>query len=158
VAISKRRAERAPPLIADVRSHLKPIRLEELLRVASIALVAAVAGVLTYYVYEFASTGEDMFVLSIMVLITSLAIALPVTLLVGACLHLVLRAIPLPRLVILAVFLATGALVTWIWFPASWPKDFVLVFTIVTTAWLLYSFGPFRLWKFEYDDQIHSDF
>ena len=125
---------------------------------AGVALMAALVGVLTHCIYEFAASGEDLFVLFLMVFLTSLAIAAPVTLLVGVGLHLVLRVIPMPRLVILAIFLAVGALVTWIWFPASWPTDLVLVVTIAATAWLLYSFGPLRLWKFEYDDQIHSDF
>jgi len=132
--------------------------LEELLRLAGIALVAALVGVLTHLVYEFAAAGQDGFVLALMVLLGSLAIALPITLAVGVCLHLVLRAISLPRLVVLAIFLAAGALVTWIWVPSSWPRDLVLVATIATTAWLLYSYGPLRLWKFQFDDQIHSDF
>ena len=138
---------------------MQPFRLEELLRLVAITVTSVIIGIFVYFAYTFAGQPKTDFAIFFMVFIfPMLGIALPTALGAGICLHLILRLSVLPRLVLLPLFVGTGLLLTAVMIPTSLPSELPLVFGITVSAWALYSFGPVRLWKFEYDANEHSDF
>jgi hypothetical protein len=149
------------PLNRDVRSHMQPVRLEELLRIVGIALVSVLVGIFVHLAVLFSgppqADGGSM-VIILMFAFTMFAIALPTALAAGIGLHFLLRLRALPRLILLALFVATGFLLTAIFIPASLRSETVLILVITVTAWTLYCFGPIRLWQFKFDANEHSDF
>jgi hypothetical protein len=143
----------------------QPLRLEELLRVAAIVGLATLVGLFSLFLPMLLklSGGNDPgfgTLFTALLVFTVLWCALPLALAAGLLLHLSLRGWRVPRLLLLAAFVAVAqALVTGL-IPASRPADpwGHLHLWIGGSAWLLYVAGPLQLWRFEFDPYRHSDF
>jgi hypothetical protein len=141
---------------------MKAFRLEELLRVTLIAAVAVIAGIAFYFAWEFfgvaASADPSVTVLSIFVAFTIFFVSFPSAVLAGIALHLALRLRVLPRAMLLPIFVGASYLVGCLVSNREWVGFLPLVLSIGLFSWFLYSFGPFRLWRFEFEPDEHSDF
>jgi hypothetical protein len=84
------------------------------------------------------------------------AIAFPVSVIAGFLLHLILRMRPMPRILMLPVFLIAGYFSGRI-MGARWFATIPLSVAVSFTAWVLYVCGPLRLWDFRFDAGQHSD-
>jgi hypothetical protein len=143
---------------------MKPFRLKELLRIIVIAAIAVVGGIvvlLTVWLSDpNAAKGNDgtLTLIFIFEAIFIFAIAFPTTILVGLVVHLILRDRSIPKWPLLPVFLVVGAVAGRVIEPNRWVVNLPLFVGTSGVAWLLYSFGPFRLWNFEFSPDEHSDF
>lgn len=144
-----------------------PLRLEELLRVALISVLAASATSVAFAVQMLAtpsaegSVGSDAsqgsFVTVLVMMLVAWLYTLVPALFAGAVLHVVLRRFSLPRAVYLLAFALSALAILFACFTSlrfAWP----LAGVTVLTAWLAYCFGPFALWRYEYEPTRDIDF
>jgi hypothetical protein len=69
---------------------------------------------------------------------------------IGFLLHFVMRLSNFSsRLVLLPIFLLLSCLFSAFLVSFTWGYFLTLNFSVAFTAWLLYSFGPLRLWRFK---------
>jgi hypothetical protein len=154
----------ARPLNFTVRSHMSPLRLEELLRIAIIAATAALGGIVVMLAEQYLASHRGTavnasdFLLLLATTSAIFAVAFPASVLTGLILHLLLRRFSTPRGLLLPVFLTASYLVGCLVTSRQWEGFLPLVLGVGAIAWLLYSFGPVRLWHFEFDPEQHSDF
>ena len=143
---------------------MKRFYLEELLRIVGIALIAVPAGMVVNLALVLLRAGISSIADTGVVFVIMLAgaiifvIALPFSIVAGFFLHLILRHFSLPKLATLPLFILAGSVVNLIVAPGEWARYGPLSLSIVCIAWLLYSWGPFRLWRFEFVEGEHSDF
>ena len=141
---------------------MKPFRLEELLRLLAIALSATLVGLAVLFLQSFGEAAEadapTIAVISFLTALTFLFVATPITVVAGLVLHLLARLVPIPRLLLLPVFVGVGYIAIRLVFPEWNLVHAPIVLGITVPAWAMYSFGPLRLWKYEFDPDLHSDF
>jgi len=78
-------------------------------------------------------------------------IVFPLVAVFGILMHLLLKLVDVPRILTLPVFAIAGYLAGQFFINPSWAGTVPLSIGISTIAWLLYSFGPLRLWRIEFD-------
>jgi hypothetical protein len=139
---------------------VKSLRLEEVLRILCIALISALVGTGVFVrmdaLHASSGTRFDPLVGSMLALIM-FAVAFAVSVIVGFLLHLILRMRPMPKILMLPLFLIAGYLSGRV-VAASWFGTIPLSVAISFTAWVLYVRGPFKLWGFNFDAGKHRDF
>jgi energy-converting hydrogenase Eha subunit H len=142
---------------------MRRFRLEELLRVATISVVAVLAGaaqLLFGLIFPARGTsfGDAMSLPLVLSLLGICLVGIPAAVLVGAALHMALRLRSAHRLLLLPLFLGasfvTGCTITGRWDQRLLP----MTLAAGLVSWLLYCFGPTRLWRFEFVSGQHSDF
>jgi MFS family permease len=146
---------------------MERFRLEEILRVLFISVVASAVSIITLFVADFlqssnhtgASTGGAI-VWAIIFFLVAWPVGLALTFILGLLLHVALRPWRLPRIAVLPFFIGVAALATWLLFQrdaARSDEQFIAV-AISIISWLLYCFGPLSLWRYRFDPTSDSDF
>lgn len=143
---------------------MQPVRLEEILRIVFIAAIGVLGGIASVVLCEVvrAEPGSAIapadVVAFLLVAGAIFAIAFPTAIVVGLALHLVLRRFSVPRGALLPVFVLVSLLAGRIVSSNRWVGSLPLMLGIAGLSWLLYSFGPVRLWHYRFDPERDSDF
>ena|SRR5688572_17259353 len=127
---------------------MRALQLQEVGRIAAIALLAAFIGSFVFLTAELLrpAVGTAPSGLLYLLVFPLLVVAVPASLVVGAGLHLAVREVSIPRLVLLPAFIALGLLVGKL-VSGQWYGTLPLSALISGTAWVLYCFGPLKLWR-----------
>jgi hypothetical protein len=131
---------------------MRALQLQEIGRLAGIALLATIIGSVVFLTVELVrpAVGTASSGLWYLLVFPMLIVAAPTSILVGAGLHLVVREISIPRPLLLPVFVAVGLLVGKV-VSGQWYGTYPLSALISGIAWVLYCFGPLRLWRAQLD-------
>src|SRR5450432_1455502 len=130
-------------------------RLEELLRIAIIAITAVLVGAAAALISTLidpqrgTDIGEGTFPLLVLTFLGICLVGIPAAIVAGFLLHLILRLRSLPRVPLLPLFLLVSFF-TACFLTARWHGLLPMTLTAGAVAWALYCFGPFRLWRFEF--------
>jgi len=141
---------------------LETFRLEEVLRILLIAVVASALGVMFDFASDLILATDQKAVVSVGALLVFMLFAWPAAsctaFIIGLLLHIGLRLIRLPRSAYLILFVIVGSAATWLVFPHGFRGYQFISFGTAFFSWLLYCFGPFPLWGYRFDPFSDSDF
>ena len=138
---------------------MEPLRLEELLRVLALAVLAAFGSVIAYlFVHFFGRIREPAEAVMVVAIFGSIVwvIAFVSALLGGLVAHLILRRFHLSRITVLCVFTVVAAIALVI--VRLGVTSLSAAAGGVAVAWLGYCFGPLALWRYRFDPASDTDF
>jgi hypothetical protein len=126
---------------------MRPLQLRELAQVAIISLISAFAGAVAFVTSElvWAAPGTAPSGAWYVLVFPITLVALPAGILAGTAIHLVVRQLSVSRIVLLPLFLALGIVVGRM-VSGAWYGALTLSTLISAFAWILYCFGPLKLW------------
>ncbi len=127
---------------------MRALQFQEIGRVAGISLLAAFVGSVVFLTAELVrpAAGTAPSGLWYLLVFPMLVVAAPASIVAGTGLHLAVRAVSIPRFGLLPVFIAFGLLVGKL-VSGQWYGTLALSALISGIAWVLYCFGPLKLWR-----------
>ena len=141
---------------------MQRLRLEELLRIAVIAISAVLLGTAAAFVAVLVNPSEgtsidDTLPVLVLTFLGICLVGIPAAVVAGVALHLTARSLRLPRLALLPLFLMMSTLTAYL-LTERWHGLLPMTISAGIVGWALYCFGPVRLLGFEFSPTEHSDF